>query len=386
LKQSNDWALLSEGVVWQTLTVSGWRIIIEDSEELAETDLLTVEVPEQSLHSISKTSWPEEQQNAAVKIQSEGEFEKIYSFYKSKIEAKESYLKQFVVPQMDAEDLLLSNKINQTAQYVVKVEQNPLDKSVEGGTATEKAFGIVDIIKLFSHVLAYLGIAYVEWAIINIYMKSTERIEMFENSPELALLIPSLLVIIPAVISLVFYNNNAKRLIKINLLSNIVIIGYILFVVTWTLLLSDVMKPEPPLANLMMNPVSGGGEGIPWATLVSLFQAILNACLLTAIAASFYQVWRDNLNKGYSINPAYTKLASQQKTIRLLTKRAKAVIALLKARVAEVTKRLEQFINECEICFDLIKQDIRQSHFNERQTRAQQHFEEQENSRNQSGF
>jgi len=363
--------------------VSGWQTSISDDEAFVEPELLEDEVPEALLQDISRTKWAESKKEKTLKLQARHVFEAKHGSYAAKALAKKIYIESSVLPQLQAEDTVLSNKIHQTPQYVRKVQQEGEhfdDKS------KNKAFDASSIFKAIFLVLAYCAIAYAELEVMGIYMTSTERVEMFVDNPKLALLIPWLMVIVPAIMALVFYNNNAKRLARLNMISNIVLLGYAAFVVTWTMLLSDVMKPDPPLANLMMAGATTNSEGFPWATAVSMFQAILNVTLLSAIAMKFYQVIRDNLNKGYFINPSYTKLASQQKTIRALIKRAQAVVALLIKRIKELEDKLEQFVNQCEIQFDLFKQQALQQQLTDRQDRERQHFAQLEDQRREAGL
>jgi hypothetical protein len=363
--------------------VSGWQSSISDDEAFVEPELLENEVPEALLQDISKTKWADSKKEKTLKLQARHAFEAKYGSYTTKALAKKVHLESFVLPQLQAEDTVLSNKIHQTPQYVRKVQQ---EGEHSDDKSNDKTFDASSLFKVIFLVVAYCAIAYAELEVMGIYMTSTERVEMFVDNPNLALLIPWLMVVVPAIMALVFYNNNAKRLARINMISNIVLLGYAAFVVTWTMLLSDVMKPDPPLANLMMAGATTNSEGFPWATAVSMFQAILNVTLLSAIAMKFYQVIRDNLNKGYFINPSYTKLASQQKTIRALIKRAQAVVALLKKRIKELEDKLEQFINQCEIQFDLIKQQALQQQLTDRQDRERHHFTQLEDQRREAGL
>jgi len=363
--------------------VTGWQTSISDDETFVEPELLEDEVPEVLLQDISRTKWTESKKEKALKLQARHVFEAKHGSYAAKALAKKVHLESSVLPQLQAEDIVLSNKIHQTPQYVKKIQREELgavDKP------EDKAFDATNILKAIFLVVAYCAISYAELEVMGIYMTSTERVEMFVDNPKLALLIPWLMVIVPAIMALVFYNDNAKRIARLNMISNIVLLGYAAFVVTWTMLLSDVLKPELPLANLMMAGSKTSSEGFPWATAVSMFQAILNVTLLSAIAMKFYQVIRDNLNKGYFINPSYTKLASQQKAIRALIKRAQAVIALLKKRIKELEDKLEQFINQCEIQFDLIKQQALQQQLTDRQDRERQHFSQLEEQRREAGL
>lgn len=363
--------------------VTGWQTSITDDETFVEPELLEDEVPEVLLQDISRTKWAESKKEKALKLQAKHVFEAKHGSYAAKALAKKVHLESLVLPQLQSEDTVLSNKIHQTPQYVKKIQREELgavDKP------EDKDFDATSILKAIFLVVAYCAISYAELEVMGIYMTSTERVEMFVDNPKLALLIPWLMVIVPAIMALVFYNDNAKRIARLNMISNIVLLGYAAFVVTWTMLLSDVLKPELPLANLMMAGSKASSEGFPWATAVSMFQAILNVTLLSAIAMKFYQVIRDNLNKGYFINPSYTKLASQQKTIRALIKRAQAVIALLKKRIKELEDKLEQFINQCEIQFDLIKQQALQQQLTDRQYRERQHFAQLEEQRREAGL